>query len=44
MGVRRRLAPQKHVGGDEHDCRKSHVEVTDNMRVLEVFPHPVLCS
>jgi len=34
MGVRWRLAPQKHVGGDELDCRKSHVEVIDDMKVL----------
>lgn len=58
MGARRRLAPLKHVGGDErdnHDFRKSHVEVTDNVGVLMQMvtlpvelegnlPFPLLCS
>lgn len=52
MDARRRLAPLKHVGGDEHDFRKSHVEVTVNIGVLMQtvtspegnLPFPVLCS
>ncbi len=46
------LVPLKHVGGDEHDFRKSHVEVRANIGVLMQtvtlpegnLPFLVLCS